>query len=215
MAKIINFKSCTDCRRGFCMYEEIMKKIQEQKKEKKDFTIKDVEKYSAKILKSTQRESGKPTKIIAIAEAFGFKVFQQVLPSYLSGFIGIGKMMKEKFNYNKVICVNITDEIGHQRFVIGHELAHYLFDYNGKDAEYYDTYLKNNHDSYNEKRANKFSASLLMPYEDFLMEMAKMDEDDLLEAESILMKTYKVQDKAVRKRFLEVAFELQEKRVEE
>lgn len=187
------------------MYEKLIKELHDRKTGSKDFSIKYAENISKRILEEGKFEKGKPTPIIKIAENMGFKVFQQILPQFLSGFIGIGEMMREKFGYDKVICVNISDELGHQRFVIGHELGHYLFDYDGSSSEYYDTYLKNNHTEFNEKRANKFSASLLMPFDDFREEMNKIQKENEDDAVSILKERFEVQSKAANKRMVEVA----------
>ena len=206
MADIINFTNSERRKRGKeRMYDNILKKLRERKEKNEKFTIEDVENISKEILSQSKYEKEKPIPIVKIAENMGFKVFQQILPQFLSGFIGIGKMTEKKFGHNKVICVNISDELGHQRFVIGHELGHYLFDYDGISPEYYDTYLKDNHVEFNEKRANKFSASLLMPFDDFQEEMSKIQKEKEDDAVDILKERFEVQDKAAAKRMVEVA----------
>ena len=70
--------------------------------------------------------------------------------------------------------VNKNDELFHQRFVVAHELAHYLFDFLGnsdytdKSIRFSDTYYKNMHESISEQRANRFAAAILMPEESFI-----------------------------------------------
>ncbi len=84
------------------------------------------------------------------------------------------KINMDKYGYKKIILVNKNDELFHQRFVIAHELAHYLFDFLGSsnsenpDIEFTDTYSKDRHETLEEKRADKFAASILMPEELFI-----------------------------------------------
>lgn len=69
----------------------------------------------------------------------------------------------------RMILINGNDNIGHQRFTIAHELAHYIFDAISKE-EYYEAYYQTNgfNDSIREYRANQFAANLLMPDEIFI-----------------------------------------------
>lgn len=205
MNRIVDFNKYKHKRVNETMYENILRELREKKDNKEEFAIEYVENISKRILSESKYKKEKPIPIVKIAENMGFKVFQQILPQFLSGFIGIGKMMEEKFGHTKVICVNISDELGHQRFVIGHELGHYLFDYDGISPEYYDTYLKDNHAEFNEKRANKFSASLLMPFDDFQEEMRKIQKEKEDDAVNILKDLFEVQNKAAGKRMVEVA----------
>lgn len=108
-----------------------------------------------------------PIPIIKIMKELGFIVGQQELENELSGYIVIGNEVKEKFGANKLICVNSKDSLGHQRFTIAHELAHYLFDFNEGQLEFYNTYRTNEVDSLEEERANQFAANLLMPEDEF------------------------------------------------
>ncbi|KAI4445147.1 hypothetical protein C823_007654 [Eubacterium plexicaudatum ASF492] len=112
--------------------------------------------------------------IVKIVKAFNFKTYTETLSDKLSGDIYINGDTKQKYGHNKIILVNKNEPFFHQRFVIAHELAHYLFDFLGKDKyhdsiiKFSDTYYKNQHETPEEKRANRFAASLLMP-EKFLL----------------------------------------------
>jgi len=104
--------------------------------------------------------------IVEIVTKFGFKIFQSDLkPKGLSAYIAVDPKFEEIFKSNKITCVHIEDNIGHKRFALAHELAHYLFDFNeDENMYYYNTYFpRNEENSMEENRANQFAANLLMP----------------------------------------------------
>lgn len=115
------------------------------------------------------------TPIVKIVKQFDFKAYSEKIDDdNQSGDIFINGDTKEIYGHDKVIIVNDKDERNHQRFVAAHELAHYLFDFLG-NPEYYDTkikftaaYYKDKHDTEDEKRANRFAASILMPEDLFI-----------------------------------------------
>lgn len=109
-----------------------------------------------------------PIPIVKIVGDLNFFVGKQQMEDNLSGYIVISDEVKERFGKRKLICVNTKDSIGHQRFTIAHELAHYLFDYDeNENCEFYNTYKTDEVQSDEEIRANKFAANLLMPEEEF------------------------------------------------
>lgn len=112
----------------------------------------------------TDFEGGTP--IVAILDKMGFKIYQSDLePKGLSAYIAVNPKFDEAFGSNKITCVHVNDSVGHKRFALAHELAHYLFDFDeSKSLSYYNTYFPD-HDKENpeELRANKFAANLLMP----------------------------------------------------
>lgn len=187
-------------------FEEILKKsllkIECEVRKTQDVNELFIEEICEKILLTIKYMGIDAVPIVLIAKTLGFKIFHQNFESDLSGFIGIGDWIKQEYDHDKVICVNINDEVGHQRFVIAHELAHYFFDYDGKEKEYYDTYIKDSHKSDSEKLANKFAAELLMPKKIFLNEInANKSKSNIIE---ILKDKFLVQDKAITKRLCEV-----------
>lgn len=75
-----------------------------------------------------------------------------------------------KGDFKKIIIINNRDNIGHQRFTIAHELAHYIFDAL-PGQEYYEAYYRtdeNKNNEVREYRANQFAANLLMPKSIFI-----------------------------------------------
>lgn len=115
------------------------------------------------------------TPIIKIANCFDFSCYRaKNIPNDISGNIFVGGNTKSIYNTDKVIIVGSDEEYAHQRFIIAHELAHYLIDYIGspesKDPSllFSRTYPKENHSSSEEVRADRFAAELLMPSDLFL-----------------------------------------------
>lgn len=120
------------------------------------------------------------TPIIKIANTFGFLcVKAENIPEDISGNIFVGGTTKDIYNSDKVIIVGCNEEYEHQRFIIAHELAHYLLDYIGSPESknpkllFSKTYPKTNHRSGEEIRADRFAAELLMPSKSFLKQYVK------------------------------------------
>lgn len=103
-----------------------------------------------------------PLRIGSMLEALGFSVILD--DSFGDGKLsGILAIVSEKDSLKKIIILNSKDNIGHQRFTIAHELAHYIFDAL-PNQEYYESYYRTNEETkLCEYRANKFAANLLMP----------------------------------------------------
>ncbi len=204
MCAIINFSMYTKKRkeRKRNMFEEITNDIRERRKSGQEYTIDEMGNISRKFLNQLSFNGKGPVPIVQIAKSMGFKIYQQPMETRLSGFIAVDEELKGLFHNDKIISVNINDEIGHQRFVIAHELAHYLFDYCPESKEYYDTYVKDTHETDSEKIANRFAAELLMPKSSFIEQFRNCKSSSNVIDE--LKKKFQVQDKAIIKRLREV-----------
>lgn len=162
-----------------------IKKIEINNKENKSYTLSEVDNIADELLGVFgYRDKNKYIPVIKIVNELGFKTYKSRLDDGLSGYIYVNGETEKVYKRDKVIMVNEIDEIRHQRFVIAHELAHYLFDFLGnKDyanpkVQYSDTYHKNDHDRYNEKIANRFATELLMPKNIFIRQYYKAKECD-------------------------------------
>lgn len=109
--------------------------------------------------------------IVEILTKIGFKIYQSSLePNGLSAYIAVDPNFVDVFCANKITCVDVRDNIGHKRFALAHELAHYIFDFDdSKDLYYYNTYFPRKEvDELEEIRANMFAFNLLMSKDEFL-----------------------------------------------
>lgn len=156
------------------MYENLINELKSNPAN--EYTIQEAEELARRILKDGGYDNiiG-PTPIIKIANNLGFSCFSASnMPEDISGNIFVGGTTKELYDSNQAIIVGKTEEPGHQRFIVAHELAHYLIDYLGSEESknigllFSKTYPKHNHNSEEEIRADRFAAELLMPSELFL-----------------------------------------------
>lgn len=140
-----------------------------QIKQNKNVTKDDMPSIANKILKAYYIEK-MPVPIVQLAKKLCFSVFQQEFDKdNISGIIAIDPELREKFGNDKIITVNTKDNLGHQRFTIAHELAHYLFDFDeNSSTQYYNAYDTTGSDNEIEERANFFAANLLMPRDEFV-----------------------------------------------
>ena len=107
-----------------------------------------------------------PLRIGDMLDSLGFAVVpdNSFDDDKLSGVLAIDNTVAME-RFRKMIVLNNRDNIGHQRFTIAHELAHYIFDAL-PNQKYYEAYYRTDDKKNNEireYRANKFAANLLMP----------------------------------------------------
>lgn len=148
--------------RGKRMNQELIKEIRTMSDK-----IEDIPKVTEKIILDLKSKQF-PIPIVKILQELSFLVGTQKLPDRISGYVAINNDLIKQFGTNKVVCINSNDSVGHQRFTIAHELAHYIYDFcEESESEFYDTYDKRKENSETEIRANKFAANLLMPEDEF------------------------------------------------
>lgn len=133
--------------------------------------------FADRFLESTPYYKKTATPIMRIAEDLGFDIYEtKNLDKNLSGVIYVGGTTKEVYSSDKIIFVDKNEPIKHQRFVIAHEIAHYLFDcladdkYKDATKLFKRTYPKENHQSIEEFRADLFAAEILMPAQLFIQQ---------------------------------------------
>ncbi len=204
--KIIDFNKYIIKREKNEMCQNVINEVIQNTEKNKIYLTSDMEDISKKILNETNNNNIIIIPIVEIAKQMQFQIFQKTLIYYLSGFMGIHKRYMKHYKTDHIICTNIKVHPYQQRFVIAHELAHFLFDYNHKDKVYYNTYKKNDHKTESERRANTFAANLLMPKDIFLQkysEAIKIDPDPIF-VMVYLSDLFKAPRKAVLKRLAEV-----------
>lgn len=204
MAKVVKLKDYTLKRKGKkSMCRELVEEIHRNRIRGYTYTLAEMKLLAERFLKSVHYSGEGAVPAVKIAQDCGFKIITgSMKDSEMSGFISINKENKAEFGTDMIIGVNGDDEIGHQRFVIIHELAHYLFDYDMTDKPYFDTYRKNSHKDLKEQIANLFAANILMPTKRFVLEF---DEAKTMKSNAEHWAEYfDVQEKAARKRVAEV-----------
>lgn len=200
------------------MDERLNKLVIELKQLKKDnytFSMDEIDKIALKILSNLNYVPYNiATPIVKIVKQFGFKAYnEEINDPNLSGDIYINGDTERIYGHEKVIIVNDKDEITHQRFVVAHELAHYLFDFlgdskyeNNKSIKFNAAYYKDRHDTPTEKRANRFAASLLMLESLFIKQynIAKSIDDNSLFILMYLSRFFETSISSIQKRIIEV-----------
>lgn len=119
------------------------------------------------VLKETEMISI-PIEIIAIANFYGFQVYEIPMDDNVSGMIISAKENIKNFDTNKIIVVNANHAQTRKRFTVAHELGHYILQ--GKPQECY-AHRDLGVYSEEEKDANSFASALLMPEKDMLEEI--------------------------------------------
>ena len=104
-----------------------------------------------------------PVQIVAIANFYGFQVYEIPMDDNVSGMIVSDEKVRESFNTDKVIVVNANHSQTRRRFTVAHELGHYILQ--GKPTECY-AHRDAGVYSPEEKDANSFASALLMPEKD-------------------------------------------------
>lgn len=158
------------------MFSEIVSELHDKNSRGCAYSAQDVDDVSRSILERMAdigAYANTNTPVVKIANALGFSVRTEEMWALQSGKIQVNCKAEgdEGRSGSKAILLNKEDNLFHQRFVIAHELAHYLFDCVGKVEQgepYEDTYLKDHHGSESERRANRFAAELLMPQKLFV-----------------------------------------------
>lgn len=179
------------------MKNELLNKIK-----KSNLNIKNMEEIS-NVLIEHYRVTSFPIPIIEIMKDMGFNIYKHELENNLSGYIAINDELKSVIGTSKIVCVNEQDNVGHQRFTVAHELAHYLFDYK-ENEPYFNTYkTTENSTNKSEIRANKFAANLLMPKNLFIDEYNNIKNRDI-NMLAYLADRFKVSSKAIEKRMEEL-----------
>lgn len=216
MDKIVKFdtlRSATEKKRGKSMYEELVSRLKSAPARK--YVVREAENLADEVLEICGHVGkSAPTPIVKIANDFKFKTYKvHNIPDEISGNIFIGGTTSEIYGSDKVIIVGEGETLPHQRFIVAHELAHYLMDYIG-NPEYSDsrilftrTYPKINHSSSEEIRADRFAAELLMPKMVFLTEYVKamkLSDYDKDYAVPYLAKTFGTKESSIQRRIQEV-----------
>lgn len=197
---------------GIIMVKKIQEMVEvsgEIQQNRNKYTIEDMPEIAQRILDKLDIKKA-PVPIVAIMKSLKFQVVTADMEDEISGIIGIDDELKRNFESGKVIAINSKDNLGHQRFAMAHELAHYLLDFDvSKSIVYYNAYNTREVESEEEHRANFFAANLLMPEKFFREEFAKaLIKNNLYLTVEKLSDVFQVSREAVRRRILELSLEV-------
>ncbi len=213
MNNIINLRNY-NWRKGDTMeLKNLLQNLEEKNREGHEYSLVEIRKITNDILSMMSNNySGRcATPIVKIAKLFDFKTYKESLKE--SGDININGETKKKYGHDKVILVNREEELFHQRFVVAHELAHYLFDFLGnikyedKNILFADTYEKDKHETPQERRANTFAAEIMMPKELFMRQynVARREDSNHMFIIMYLSKYFETSLDSIEKRIMEVS----------
>lgn len=166
-------------KRGRDMYRSFISSLQE--KPANIYGVKEAEKLADQVLEIGGYDNTiGPIPIIEIAKQLGFTTFREKnLEKDVSGNIFVGGTTKEVYDTDKAVVVSDTEEYFHQRFIVAHELGHYLMNYIGSEDSknpnvlFSRAYFKDKHNTKEEICADRFAAELLMPAKEFYKQYIK------------------------------------------
>lgn len=200
-------------KRGNLMYENLLENLRQNPAN--NYNIYQAERLADEILEiGGYADLVGAVPVVKIAKDFGISTFRDYnIKEEISGNIFIHGTTQDVYGTDKAIIVDAKDEFFHQRFIVAHELAHYLMDFWGND-DYEDTkklfseaYLKNKHDSPKEVRADRFAAELLMPSKIFLTHYIKamsLSENNITYTITYLSKLFGTKQSSIKKRMKEL-----------
>lgn len=117
-----------------------------------------------------------PVDIFRLATALGFDVRAAKLPNEVEGMILVDESVERlaDFSSNKVIAYNVLSDINKKKFIVAHELAHYISEKckPGGDRQRVVVAARDVEGDYSnndvEQHMDYMAAALLMPREDIL-----------------------------------------------
>lgn len=121
-----------------------------------------------------------PVDVVAFANALGLSVWEDDLPSDISGKIQRDPVNGGRAGYS--IVVNTAEGLRRKRFTIAHETAHYLLHRGMMGASVIDDVLyRSKLSNALEVQANRLAADILMPYSliEEAMQSGTRDVEDL------------------------------------
>lgn len=196
------------------MFEEIIADLKQHGQTGNEYSFEEIIQIARNILSQTPYYYHKSsTPIMRIAEEFGIITYKtDTLSEDLSGVIYSGGTTKDIYGSDKVILVDENEHIKHQRFVVAHEVAHYLLDcltnpkYDDGKLLFSEGYPKTNHDSPKEFRADMFAAELLMPSKLFITQynLAMEEKNNRVFTVMYLSEFFQTKVSSIEKRIVEV-----------
>lgn len=142
-----------------------------------------IERKAAETLeKVNYNDSADSIDVIEVAKKLGFVVGIASVSDDMDGFIIVEEGKEEILGVStdKLIGVNVSKELEWKRFIVAHEIGHYVLHYN-RDADHGMYAHREHRKGKNEKEneADFFAANLLMPRERFLKKYNELNQKEL------------------------------------
>lgn len=178
----------------------------------RDYTMdkKIIEEKANSVLEAVKYNGGE-LDVIAAAETLGFTVGISELPDWDDGFILVDHVMEHIQKLiglltDKAIGVNAKRDLQTKRFIIAHEIGHYMLHYNENDGVLYARREDVKGKDAEENDADYFAACLLMPQKYFKKNYYELKNKDLLDDDivTLLQKYFNTPYESVKRRLAEI-----------
>lgn len=163
---------------------------------------KKIEQRAARVLSAFDYKDGEDMYVDAVrlSAFFGFVVDQKDMPANEDGCVSVSENQEDKS-----IEVNINRSIETKRFIITHELAHYLLHYSGENHFFMhreNTKGKN----LEENDADYLAACLLMPPKSFKKEFDRLKKNKYTHSEIVreLQEKFRTPIESIERRIIEI-----------
>lgn len=170
---------------------------------------KKIEETVADVLKtiSYKSENGLEVDILEIARKYGFVVGNAFLDDKEDGFIIVDEGRKQVLGIetSRLIGVNADNTLENKRFIIAHELGHFLLHYDSREDGPMFAHRENvKGKNKDENDADYFAACLLMPQKAFLQQYNRLKESGENEIAGKLAVLFNVPKSSAERRIDEV-----------
>jgi len=170
---------------------------------------KGIEEKARQTLEDANDKNDAMVDIINIANNLGFTVYNVEMEDSEDGFILVNEKENNIFGQetSKLIGVNLTRSAEWKRFIIAHEIGHYILYYNEEknNGMFAHREHKTGKDEF-ENEIDFFAASLLVPAERFKKNLNELKKANLTKKEIIfiLAERFRVERKIIERRFGEL-----------
>ena len=164
-----------------------------------------IEQKANYLLQSLKYNDGE-VDVLTIAQTLGFVVGIAALPSNDNGFILIDHSKKQIYRIialpiDKAIGVNVHLDLQTRRFIIAHEIGHYILHYHSNPFIRREFIYQVSRE---EIEADFFASCLLMPQKPFIRRYNELKDKDLSKEDiiTLLQKSFNVPEEKVKQRII-------------
>ena len=168
--------------------------------------MQEMESMIADFLERMEIRRDLPIDIFKVAADLGFDVRGAEFENQLEGLVIINENLDkiDGFDSNKVIAYNCFKDIHTKKFIVAHELAHYISEktaaYNRKIVVAAREHGEDYSENCNEQKMDYIAASLLIPRDDLRRFLESHQEKSILD----VAERYNVSEKMAERRMAEV-----------